>query len=63
MTGEVELDGKVLVVKRIHVHYKLSSPSGNAEVVERVHGFHAEKCPVARSIRDSIDVTTSYELV
>lgn len=32
------------------------------DVVERVHGFHADHCPVARSIRDAIDITTSYEL-
>ncbi len=28
------------------------------ETVERVLGFHADYCPVARSIRDSIDITT-----
>jgi hypothetical protein len=26
--------------------------------VERVHGFHADKCPVARSIQDAITITT-----
>ncbi len=31
-------------------------------VVERVHGFHADHCPVARSIRDAIDITTSFEV-
>jgi uncharacterized OsmC-like protein len=31
-------------------------------VVERVHGFHADYCPVARSIRDAIAISTSYEL-
>ncbi|MFA9446607.1 hypothetical protein [Egicoccus sp. AB-alg6-2] len=31
--------------------------------IERVHGFHADKCPVARSIRDAIAITTSYELL
>jgi uncharacterized OsmC-like protein len=63
VTGEVELDGKVLVIKRIHAHYKLDAPASQAEAIERVHGFHADKCPVARSIRDAIEVTTSYELV
>lgn len=32
------------------------------DAVDRVHGFHAEHCPVARSVRDAIDVTTSFEL-
>jgi uncharacterized OsmC-like protein len=31
------------------------------EKVERVHGFHAEYCPVARSIKDSIEITTEVD--
>jgi len=53
----------VLVIKRIHAHYWLRADGADQETVERVHGFHAERCPVARSIRDAIEVTTSYELV
>ena len=33
------------------------------EKIDRVLARHAEFCPVARSIRDSIDITTSLELV
>lgn len=57
------------MVKRIHAHYLLELGAEEAaddevlEKIERVHGFHAERCPVARSIRDAIVVTTSYELV
>ncbi|MDH3425880.1 MAG: OsmC family protein [Acidimicrobiia bacterium] len=62
--GEVELEGKVLVVKRIHVTYHLAGAKHeDLETIERVHGFHADKCPVARSIRDAIDITTEFELV
>lgn len=32
-------------------------------VVERVHGFHAAGCPVARSIGDAITISTEYETV
>jgi organic hydroperoxide reductase OsmC/OhrA len=63
VTGEIELDGKVLIIKRIHAHYKLRAPEEQRETVERVHGKHAEFCPVARSIRAAIAVSTSYELV
>lgn len=28
------------------------------EAAERAHTFHAENCPVARSISDSIEITT-----
>ena len=63
VTGEIELEDKVLVIKRIHAHYKLFGDGVDPAVVDRVHGFHADKCPVARSIRDAIEVTTDYELV
>lgn len=57
--GEIELDGSVLVIKRIHVRYTLTvDPGIDLAVVERVHGFHADKCPVARSIRDAIAIST-----
>jgi uncharacterized OsmC-like protein len=51
------------VIKRIHARYRLRADEEvDRDVVERVHGFHADKCPVARSIGGSIDITTSYEL-
>ncbi|NND02601.1 MAG: hypothetical protein HKN91_07425 [Acidimicrobiia bacterium] len=58
--GEIEKDGKVLVVKRIHVTYTLHGveTDEDRETVERVHGFHATYCPVARSIEAAIDITT-----
>ena len=60
----MELEGKVLVVRRIHTALTLRgvTDAGDKDTVERVHGFFADYCPVARSIRDSIDITTSYEL-
>jgi uncharacterized OsmC-like protein len=57
------VEGKVLVIKRIHAHYRLRASAELRETVERVHGFHQEKCPVARSLKGAIDITTSYELV
>jgi uncharacterized OsmC-like protein len=52
-----------LVIRRIHVHYELSAGEVDPEVVDRVHSLHADRCPVARSIRDSIDISTTYEIV
>jgi uncharacterized OsmC-like protein len=63
VTGEIELEGKVLIIRRIHAHYRLRAGEDRREVVERIHGMHAEFCPVARSIRESIEVRTSFELV
>jgi uncharacterized OsmC-like protein len=51
-------------VRRIHVTYHLlGATEGDHEKVEKVLGFHADKCPVARSIRDSIDITTEVQYV
>ena len=63
MRGEVEKeeDG-VIVVRRIHVTYLLKAEEAHRDTIERVHDFHADKCPVYRSICDSIDITTEYEL-
>jgi organic hydroperoxide reductase OsmC/OhrA len=63
VTGEIELDGKVLVIRRIDARYRLRAGEDQREVIERVHAMHAEFCPVARSIRGSIEVHTSFELV
>ena len=52
------------MVKRIHVTYKLAGVAEDEkETVARVHDFHADKCPVARSISPQIGVTTSIEYV
>lgn len=57
------MDGKTLVLRRIHASYVLQVEEDVDEArIERTHGFHADRCPVARSIRDAIEITTSYEL-
>lgn len=61
--GEVEKEDGVLVIRRIHVTYHLQAGEEVRETVERVHGFHHQKCPVYRSIHTSIDITTDYELL
>jgi uncharacterized OsmC-like protein len=65
--GEIELDGKILVIRRIHVYYRLRGVGDPDEEtrarIDRVHALHAQFCPVARSIGGSIDITTELELV
>lgn len=52
------------MIKRISVRYRLSvDPEADRAAIDRVMGFHADRCPVARSIRDSIAITTDIELV
>jgi len=62
VVGEIEKEEKVLVVKRIHVTYHLRTAAENRETAERVHGIHAQFCPVYRTISGSVDITTSLEL-
>jgi uncharacterized OsmC-like protein len=49
------------------VHYQLRATDEPDEEtmrkIDRVLSLHADFCPVARSIRDSIDITTSLELI
>jgi len=57
--GEVELQGSVLALKRIRVRYLLTVYADvDLAAVEHVYGFHADKCPVAHSIRDAVTITT-----
>ena len=56
--GEVEKDGRVLVIKRIHVTYHLKVAAEKRETAVRVHDMHADFCPVARSIKGCVDITT-----
>ncbi|MEX2473164.1 MAG: OsmC family protein [Gemmatimonadota bacterium] len=60
--GEVEKEGGVMVVRRIHVTYELQAGEEHRETVERVHGFHKEKCPVYLSIHRAIDITTEVRM-
>ena len=60
--GEIEKDGSVLVIKRIHVIYRLKINSELRETAEKVHGFHADFCPVARSIKGCVDITTELKM-
>jgi uncharacterized OsmC-like protein len=60
----VELEGRVLVLRRVHVTYRLAVDADvDRDAIERVHGFHAEHCPVYRSLHPQVSCTTSYELV
>lgn len=58
----MELEGKVLVVKRIHVVYRLAAPPEARETVERVHAVHKDSCPIYRSIGPCIAMTTEVRL-
>jgi hypothetical protein len=62
-TGEVEKEDGVLVIRRIHVHMRLVADPGVRDTVERVHGMHAMRCPVYRTLRAAIALSSSYDIV
>lgn len=62
-TGEIETEDRVLVIKRIHVRYRLALPDERRAEADLVHSFHARFCPVARSLEGAIDISTELELV
>ena len=63
MVGELEKEDGVLVIRRIHVNYKLRVPDPDEvrDTVARVLELHVDKCPVARSLKGAIEVTTAVE--
>jgi len=56
--GEVELEGRVLVIRRIHVKLRLKAEEEHRETAFKVHGFFAGNCPVYLSLHKAIAITT-----
>jgi hypothetical protein len=55
VTGEIDLEGHVLVIERIHVaHNGPSLSEDQREAVHRVLAVHAEGCPVPRSLQGAL---------
>ena len=62
VTGEVEKEDGVLVIRRIHVAMRLAAPDAVRETVERVHGMYAMRCPLFRTLHGAIALTSSVQL-
>jgi hypothetical protein len=54
----VELEDRVLVIRRIHVRLELRGAAEHREVAERVHGFFSNACPLYRTLRGAVAITT-----
>ncbi|HXN22522.1 MAG TPA: OsmC family protein [Candidatus Dormibacteraeota bacterium] len=63
VTGEVETEEGVLVIRRIHVAMRLVATEEVKEKVERVHGIYAMNCPLYRTLHKAIQLTSSCTLV
>lgn len=56
--GEIESEEGVLIIRRIHVRMNLKARAEDRETAERAHGVYKDSCPVYRSLRAGIDITT-----
>lgn len=61
--GEVETEEGVLVIRRIHVSMRLVALQSDTETVERVHAIYAMRCPLYRTLHNTIKLTSSFEIV
>jgi uncharacterized OsmC-like protein len=62
VTGEVETEDGVLVIRRIHVAMRLMAPESARATVERTHGVYAMHCPLYRTLHKAIQLSSSFEL-
>jgi hypothetical protein len=62
VTGEVETEEGVLVIRRIHVAMRLAAPEDTRQTVDRVHGVYAMRCPLCRTLHHAIALSSSVDL-
>ncbi len=63
VTGEVETDEGVLVIRRIHVAMRLAAAADVQPTVDRVHGVYAMRCPLYRTLHNAIALSSAVELI
>ena len=63
VTGEVETEDNVLVIRRVHVAMRLVADPELKEKIDRVHEVYAMNCPLYRTLHKAIQFTSSYELI
>ena len=60
--GEVETEDRVLVIRRIRQHFHLTAGEEDRATIERVLEVYADSCPVARSIKNSVEISSELDL-
>ena len=50
------------MIRRVHITYRLTAGEEQRETVERVHAMHADRCPVYKTLKDAIEITTDFVL-
>ena len=57
--GEIEVESKVLVIKQT---FRLPAAENDRETIERVLEVYADSCPVAASVKGSIEISSELDL-
>lgn len=61
--GTNEVVDRIIMLTKIHVHYSVRLPEGaDREKVDRALDTHVSKCPTARSIEGSVEITWSADV-
>ena len=60
--GAIEVESKVLVIKRIKQTFRLTAAETARETIERVLEVYADSCPVAASVKGSIEISSELDL-
>ena len=62
VTGEVETEDGVLVIRRIIVAMRLRASAAERETIERVHGLYSMHCPLYRTLRGAIALSSTVAI-
>ena len=62
VTGEVETEDGVLVIRRIMVAMRLQASAAERETIERVHGLYPMHCPLYRTLRGAIALSSTVAI-
>ncbi len=60
--GFNEMEDRIPMLKRIHVHYTLAIPAGTREIADKALERHVGKCPTARSLEGAVEITWDAEI-
>ena len=60
--GEIEVESKVLVIKRIKQTFHLTADESDRETIERVLEVYVDSCPVAASVKGGIEISSELDL-
>jgi uncharacterized OsmC-like protein len=61
--GDIEDVDGVLRITKIRLHYRIKTPAGSREKVERAVENYAERCPAYQSVKGCISCTWDAEIV